>query len=133
MQTRSNRLLTACFGLTFACLAGAHVRLIFSGNGNELAWEDPTSIGIAFNELGSADVGDGTDLVALRNAVASWNQIGGTSARLIEDSSPETQQRTDFEADDIHLILFDEDGSTEWFPQGTGTVAVTPISFFTSG
>ena len=133
MLSLRHRVFRAGCALTFVCLASAHVRLIYSGNGNELFWTNPESIGIAFNAAGSDNVSDGTDLVALRNAVDSWNQIGGTTTRLIEDASQATQQRTDFDANDLHLIIFDEDGSSGWFPTGTGTVAVTPLSFFTSG
>lgn len=133
MNTNKKRLATGLCAVAFTCLAGAHVRLIYSANGNVLFWQDPASIGIAFNANGSANVSDGSDLLALRNAVDSWNGIGGTDAQLIEDSSPATQLRTDFDDNDLHLILFDEDGSSGWFPSGTSTVAITPISFFTGG
>jgi hypothetical protein len=112
---------------------GAHVRLINPSNGNALYWNDPTSIGIVVNSAGSDDIGDGSHETALRLAIQEWNTVTGTTAELIEDTSDASQARTDWESSGIHLMLFDETNASGYFPSGSGTVAITPIWFFSSG
>lgn len=133
MRTLYQRSATLVAAVVLTCLATAHVRLIYSGNGNVLYWNQPQSVSIVLNKNGSDDVANGSDIVALRNAVAAWNEVDGTPAALLENASAGAQVRTDYASDDIHLMLFDEDGSSGWFPGGSGTVAITPISFYTAG
>jgi hypothetical protein len=111
----------------------AHVRLIYSGNGQELAWSNPGSVSIVIQSVGSADVTDSSDEVALRNAIDAWNDAGQSTARLVENASPAEQSRTDWATDSIHLMTFDENNSSGYFPSGSGIVALTPLEFFTSG
>lgn len=116
------------FGVSFA-----HVRLINSSNGRLLAWTDPAHIGIAISSLGSDDIPDKSVQTAIQNSIAAWNASSGTSAHLIEDTSAATRARTDWAADDLHLVFFDETGASGYFPSGSGTVAITPVWFTSSG
>ena len=114
------------------CAALAHVRLI-TGGGVPLRWAAPASIGIVINDAGSDDIADDSDEVAIRMAIEGWNDVEGTTATLVEDTSPVSQARTDFEALDVHLVLFDENDDSGFFPGNSGTVALTPIWFFSNG
>jgi hypothetical protein len=116
-----------------AAAAAAHVRLIYSGNGNALFWSNPGSISVVINDQGTDDVNDGTDEVACRAAILAWNDVVGTSATLVENQAAAQQARTDWATDSLHLLFFDETNSTGYFPSGSGVVALTPITFFTSG
>ena len=111
----------------------AHVRLVYSVNGNVLFWSNPTSISIVINDAGSDDVTDLSDDIALRNSIDAWNRVTGTTSTLVENTSPAQQARTDWASSDLHTMWFDETDSSGYFPGFSGTVAVTPISFFTNG
>jgi hypothetical protein len=110
----------------------AHVRLINPSNGAALRWLAPASISIVINATGSADVTDGSHVTALQNALRAWNQAPGSSAKLVENATSAQRARTDWASDDIHLLYFDETGSSGYFPPGSGIVALTPV-WFTSG
>lgn len=114
-----------------ALVPAAHVRLKTAG-GVPLFWGVPSAIGIVINSTGSADISDDSDETAIRLAIQAWNDAPGTSAQLIEDTSPAQQARTDYSATNIHLILFDETNASGYFTN-PGTVAVTPVWFFSSG
>jgi hypothetical protein len=111
----------------------AHVRLIHPSNFNPLRWSSPSTVGIVVNSTGSADVTDGSHETALRLAIQDWNAVTGTTATLVEDASPASQARTDWEASDLHLVYFDETNESGFFPLGSSTVALTPIWFYSSG
>lgn len=111
----------------------AHVRLIYTGNGQELAWSNPGNISIVIQSVGSDDVLDSSDETAMRNAIDAWNDAGHSTARLVENTTPAEQARTDWASDSIHLMTFDENNSSGYFPPGSGVVAITPLEFFTSG
>lgn len=122
-------------GLALAVLAGAvaaHVRLHHPSTKQKLSWQNEQSIGIVINAAGSDDVADGSHFTALRNAIDAWNDVAGSTARLVENTSPTQQARTDWQSG-IHLILFDEDDSSGYFPPGSGTVALTPVSYDSGG
>jgi hypothetical protein len=119
--------------LAGAAAAWAHVRLIHPSNGNPLWWGAPASISIVINDAGSDDLSDGSHETALRNAIAAWNAVEGTTAQLVEDASPAAQARTDWASDSIHLLYFDESGSSGLFPGGSSTVAITPVWFYNNG
>ena len=113
-------------------LIAAHVRMHVPGNGKPLFWMNPDSVGIVIQKAGSDDVPDGSHFTALRNAIADWGADSGTRVRLIEDSSASQQARTDWSSNDIHLILFDEQNGSGYFPTGSATVAITPVWYSTS-
>jgi len=119
--------------LGFATSVTAHVRLIHPSNGNPLRWAAPSAISITVNATGSDDITDGSHLTACQLAFRAWNDATGTTATLVENTSGSSRARTDWESDDIHLIVFDEDDSSGYFPNGTGIVALTPVWFNGSG
>ena len=116
-----------------ATWVGAHVRLIYSGNGNALFWSSPESISVVINSDGSDDLGDQAHMPALRNAVDAWNGVTGTRARLVENTSTQAQNSRNWSSSQYHMMLFDESNSSGFFPPGSGIVAVTPLTFFTTG
>jgi len=123
--------LTAC--CWFGATVSAHVRLKNPVSGNYLKWDDPTDVTVVISSIGSDDISDGSHTPAIQNAIAAWNEVGGTTAHMREIVSSVQRDRTDWESNDLHMILFDEDNSSGYFPEGSATVAVTPIWFYSSG
>ena len=117
-------------GVLTASIA-AHVRL--NASGTPLAWPNPSDISIVINATGSDNISDDSHFTALRNAFDEWNGVQGSVVQFVEDTTPSEQQRTDWDETDIHLILFDEDDSSGFFPLGSATVALTPVLFNGSG
>lgn len=113
--------------------AFGHVRLRHTGNGSELYWANPHSIRVVISSAGSDDIAPGLHLPALRNAIAAWNGATGSRAHLTEDATPAQQARSDWAADDLHQIRFDESNGSGYFPAGTGIVAITPLWFAGDG
>ena len=123
------------FGVTAALAASvtAHVRLRYSENGTPLRWEAPENISIVIQRDGSDNLSDGSHETAIRNAVESWNSVYGSRARMVIDDSAGSKARQDWQSNDVHLVLFDETGSSGYFSGASGIVALTPVSFFTDG
>lgn len=116
---------------TLVGAAVAHVRLRYSENGSALRWENPESISLVIQSDGSDDIGDGSHAPAIRNAMEAWNGASGSRARLVESFS--NRDRRDWQSNDVHLVVFDENDSSGFFSGGSGIVAITPVSFFTDG
>jgi len=116
-----------------SALAWSHVRLHNPSNKQPLYWSNPASISVVIQSAGSDDLDGSEEFAALRGAFRAWNELDGTTARLIENSSSAQQARTDWWADDLHLLLFDETNATGYFPPGSGIVALTPIWFTGQG
>ena len=133
MRPSQRRILIAASLAVPAAIAWSHVRLINSSNGNVLHWSSPSSISIVINAAGSTDIADGSHFTALRNAISAWNQAGGSAAHIIEDTSPAQEARTDWQSSDIHMMFFDETNGSGYFPNGSGTVALTPVWFQSDG
>jgi Matrixin/IPT/TIG domain/Carboxypeptidase regulatory-like domain len=133
MRLGARRLVVGFLLLASAAAALAHVRLINSSNGNPLHWSSPSNVSIVINATGSDDITDGSHFTALRNAISAWNHSSGTTAHIVEDTSPAQEARTDWQATDIHLMFFDETNSSGYFPSGSGTVALTPVWFLSDG
>ena len=133
MMFRKHGLGTLILGLALSTAVVAHVRLIYSGNGQELSWNNPSNLTYVVQDMGSADVPGLSDDIALRNAADAWNEVSDTTAQLIEVTDPAQRARTDWASDDIRLLTFDENNSSGFFPGGSGVVAITPLEFFTSG
>jgi hypothetical protein len=125
--------LYACALLALAALVPAHVRLINSANGKSLYWTSPSAISIVIQSAGSDDIADGSHTNAIRGAIAAWNAASGTTAHLVEDTNPAQRARTDWQSDGLHLVTFDQDDSSGYFPNGCGIVALTPVWFTSSG
>ncbi|QDU68673.1 IPT/TIG domain-containing protein [Engelhardtia mirabilis] len=127
--------------LAFGCLlavalgytASAHIRILHPSNGSPLYWANPASVGVTINSAGSDDILDGSHETAVRNAIDAWNVVPGSGANLIENTNPGSKARTDWAADDIHLVWFDEAGSSGYFPGSSGVVAITPLWFVSDG
>jgi hypothetical protein len=132
MSLRRVLLLTG-LALFAAALVRAHVRLVHPTTKAPLYWSSPSSVGIVVGEAGSDDLPDGSHTTALRNAIDEWNSIEGTTLRLVEDASEEARARTDWSSHSIHLVLFDEDNDSGYFPPGSSTVAITPVWFYSNG
>ncbi|MCC7013211.1 MAG: IPT/TIG domain-containing protein [Planctomycetes bacterium] len=111
----------------------SHVRLHNPSNGTELYWQSPGSISIVIQDQGSDDIPNAGHVPALRMAIDEWNDVAGTNAQLIEDSSSNARARVDWSSSTLHTMLFDETNSSGYFPIGSGTVAITPVSFFSNG
>ena len=126
-------LLSGCLIGAFALGLAAHQRILHPTTEAPLFWQNPGTVGIVISSAGSDDIGDGSHETALRSAIRSWNQAPGSIARLDEDASEAAQAQTDWESDALHLIWFDEDNSSGYFPPGSSTVAITPIWFFSNG
>ncbi|MBN1419155.1 MAG: IPT/TIG domain-containing protein [Planctomycetes bacterium] len=79
-------------------------------------------------ETGSADIADTSDDTAIREAFATWNAVDSMNLAFVEDLAAD-RSRTDWAADSIHLVLFDETNATSFFPTGSGIIAITAIQF----
>lgn len=120
--------------VAFASIAAsvmAHVRLRYSSNGAALYWENPQSISLVIQSDGSDDIGDGSHETAIRNAIDEWNGSPGSRARIVESTS--NRSRRDWQTNDVHLVVFDENNSSGYFSGGSSIVAITPVTFFTDG
>jgi len=130
---RSTLVFLACLLTLPAARLLAHVRLAHPSTGSPLHWSAPGNVSLVLQAEGSDDVPGVSDAQALRLALQDWNALTGTSATLVEDARPASRARTDWEANDVHLVLFDEDNSSGFFPLGSPTVAITPVWFFSNG
>jgi len=124
-------LVAAALGLLAGAVAG-HLRLVHTGTGAALRWSDPSSVRFVVSSQGSADIADESETTAVRLAAREWNAVPGSTARLVESTSAAQRARTDWQSDDLHLVWFDETGTSGFFAGG-GVVAVTPIWFNGSG
>ena len=78
-----------------------------------------------------------SDDLALRNAIADLETRFQRCDGAIWWRTPDplaAQARSDWAANDIHLLTFDEDNNVGLLPQsGSGVVAITPLEFYTTG
>ncbi|TAJ21525.1 MAG: matrixin family metalloprotease [Planctomycetota bacterium] len=116
-----------------AALGWSHVRLHNPANKKPLYWANPGSISVVLQAAGSDDLDGAEEFAALRAAIRAWNEVDGTTARLVENQSSVQQARTDWASDDLHSIVFDETNASGYFPFGSGVVAITPIWFTSQG
>ena len=87
-------LVAAVVALCGAGLA-AHVRLVHPSNpAVALRWNNPAGVSIVVSSIGSDDIPDGSHETALRMAIQDWNDVTGTTATLVEDTSDAGQART---------------------------------------
>jgi hypothetical protein len=123
----------AVAALASAAATWSHVRLHNPSNKKPLYWSSPSNIGIVIHADGSDDMAGPEETAALRGALQSWNEVEGSTARLVENEDPEQQARSDWTADDLHLLYFDESNTSGFFPPGSGIVAITPVWFSSNG
>jgi hypothetical protein len=124
----ARRLGLACaLGLAVGLLglggAQAYLRIVI--NGRILAWSAP---GITWNlhVAGSDDIDDGSHEMAIVKAFDVWQSVGGSKiafARGADVSSGPSSSN--------HVVMFDENNDTGYFPPLSGIVALTPISYDT--
>lgn len=132
------RTLLRGLALGMACLAvtavvTAHVRLVHPSSSVPLYWANPENIGIVINSAGTPDIPDGSHVTAIQLAIEEWNSATGNTATLVEDTSPASRARTDWRSTNLHLVLFDENDESGYFPPYSQTVAITPVYFFGNG
>lgn len=108
-----------------ACALAGFMRISFEPSGAPFKWAD-RNVTFVLNEEGSADVGDESELAAARLGFRAWERLPGSSIAFTEDLNADTARR-DYEEFDVHLVLWDEDGSTGLFPPGSSIVALTPL------
>lgn len=133
MNARLRFALGVTAAVALAAVAATHVRLRNPSNQAELFWSNPGAISIVLSSAGSDNLAPGEHLPALRLAIDAWNRASGSGLALVENTSPSAQSRTDWASDNVHLMLFDETNSSGYFPQGSGTVAITPVQYFSNG
>lgn len=109
-----------------ACVLAGFMRISFDPAGAQFFWAE-RSVTYVLNEAGAADVpDDDSDLAAVRLGFRAWEELPGSSIAFSEDVAADDERR-DYEAFDVHLVLWDEDGSTGLFPSGSSIVALTPL------
>lgn len=101
----------------------AYVRIQI--NGKQLAWSSPT-ISWNLHLAGSDDLPDGAHEFAVRKAFDSWAAAAGS--RIAFTRGPDVANGPSAAN---HVVMFDETNETGYFPNGSGIVALTPISYDT--
>jgi hypothetical protein len=109
--------------LLVACATG-FVQLGTAARGPPFVWTTPTT-SFLIQSRGTVDVPDPSARTAVRLAFQSWLR-GPMSLGLVEDTGADPSRR-DFSSPDVHLVLWDEDGSSGLFPDGSGILALTPV------
>jgi hypothetical protein len=119
---------TAAF-LLFILPAGAHDAIRGIG-GKPIHW-NLKKIPVVVHPGGDPEIGDGSELLAIRLALSEWQDALGGAIEFTEPSvaNPESANTDDLAT---HRILFDDNNSTGYFPVSTGIVALTPIRYSAS-
>ncbi|MBL4848899.1 MAG: IPT/TIG domain-containing protein [Planctomycetes bacterium] len=116
----------ASLGCVFAAFALAgFVQIQFTPGSSGFKWPT-TSVRYVIQQNGTDDVADKSDEAAIRLALRAWEQVPDSFVVFSEDTFADAS-RTDYTATDIHLIMWDEDGSSGLFPPGSNVIALTPI------
>jgi MYXO-CTERM domain-containing protein len=93
--------------LVLLCALGANGALAFETQGPE--WDiERGPIIFRVHQDGSDDVGDGSDLEAVRSAFGKWSCIEGSGVRFVE--GPELTERSDEQVENEIHVFFDETG-----------------------
>jgi len=109
-----------------ACLVG-FIQISFDPGSPAFHWPASAQpVPFVVQEDGSADVGDRSDDAAVRLGFAAWEDLASSTIAFAEDEAADAS-RTDYDAADVHLVMFDEDGSTGLFAPGSGVIALTPL------
>lgn len=116
----------ASLGCLFAaCVLAGFVQIRFNPGSDDFKWPT-TTVRFVIQNKGSADIPDKSDEAAVRLAFRSWEQVPDSFMRFSEDTFADAS-RTDYTANDIHLVMWDEDSSSGLFPAGSNVIALTPI------
>lgn len=91
-----------------------------------------SSIVFTIAEGGDPRITDGSDEAALRQAFRAWDDVQTSRIAFFEDTGA-SRARTDWQSDDVHLVIWDMQGTSGFFdsPSG-GLVAITPVDFVPS-
>ncbi|MCW8142157.1 MAG: IPT/TIG domain-containing protein, partial [Planctomycetota bacterium] len=108
-----------------ALVLAGFMRISFGPGQPHFFWAS-TPVSFVIHEAGSADVSDGSDRAAVRLAFRAWQDLAASSVAFVEDAGADAS-RTDYDSTNIHLVIWDEDGSTGQFPPGSAIVALTPL------
>jgi len=103
-----------------------YVRIVIDGK--SLAWQNPT-VEYRIAAEGSSDLPEGAHVAAIEKAFEQWAGVAGSKVDFVRGAdvvNPSPGAGT-------HVVMWDEDGSTGYFPQGAGIVALTPISYDSGG
>ncbi|GJM23472.1 MAG: hypothetical protein DHS20C15_33870 [Planctomycetota bacterium] len=120
-------------GLTLVLLAAgsslAHVTIRNSA-GKAVHWApSDRPVRWVMNDAGSDDILDESEHLAVQRAAAGWNDTLGADIELLEVSTPGQRARTDWQANDLHLVLFDEANDSGFFGGNSSLIAVTNLQF----
>jgi hypothetical protein len=88
-----------------------------------------SQIPFAINVNGDPRITDGSEETALRVSFEAWQSVGSSQVSFLEDLSDFNRSRTDWQSDDIHLVMWDMDNSSGFFEGSGGLVAITPVDF----
>ncbi len=123
---RASRTLAA-FGLGLALglvlLASARAYIRIEVNGRQLHWSAP-EVTWNLQLAGSEDLLDGSHVFAIQHAFAEWEALSGS--KFVLPQGPDVTVGPETNA---HVVMFDETNATGYFPQSSGIVALTPISY----
>lgn len=111
--------------LVAACVLAGFVQIRFNPTSDGFKWPT-TTVRFVIQDKGSDDVPGKSDETALRLAFRTWEQVPDSFVRFSEDTFADAS-RTDYTAQDIHLVMWDEDSSSGLFPAGSNVIALTPI------
>lgn len=102
------------------------MRISFGPGQPPFTWGTQVPVSFVIQQDGSADVPDASDAAAVRLGFDTWEGLAASSIGFVEDTQADAS-RTDFDAQDVHLVMWDEDGSSGLFPPGSSIVALTPL------
>ena len=105
-------------------LAGGYVRITI--NGAKLHWGS-YPVAWKLQSAGSKDITDNSHVPAIEHAFQSWEDVTGSRVRF--QYQGKTGSKNPSGPD--HLVMFDENNGTGYFPAGSGVVALTPLSYDT--
>jgi hypothetical protein len=95
-------------------------------NGRTRQWSNP-SITWRLNASGSDDISDDSHVAAIEHGFQAWEDISGSGINFTRGA--DTQDVAPGAS--THIVAFDENNTSGYFPGGSGIVAITPISFDT--
>ncbi|MFQ5748051.1 MAG: matrixin family metalloprotease, partial [Planctomycetota bacterium] len=103
-------------------VARGYVRMVLEGK--VLKWSTST-LSWRLNKTAPPGIADGSHAVALEHAFQAWEDLPGSKVRFNRKAN--TSSRNVNTSD--HIIFFDGNNHSGFFPPGSGIVAITPISF----
>ncbi len=112
--------------LAMSLVLAGFMRISFGPGQPHFTWGGQVPVTYVIQADGSDDVPDPSDTTAVRLGFKAWQDLPSSSIAFAEDTSANTR-RTDYKESDVHLVMWDEDGSSGLFPPGSSIVALTPL------